>query len=98
MDQISIPGRPVLGDAGTDKPTKNTKKASLEALNLPKEKIYGIIQGRICANGSKHRICFKDGDTVASLTVSTEVLFTTLVIGAYELIVYRIVMKNKISE
>ena len=53
-------------------------------MKLIKEKINGIIKGITCANGSKQKRYLKEGEIVASPTVSIEVLFTTLVIGTYE--------------
>ena len=56
----------------------------LNAVNLIKQKRDGTIKGRTCADGSKQKICLGKDESVASLTVSLESLFTTLVIDAYE--------------
>ena len=39
--------------------TAEDKVKALDAVNIIKEKLYGAINGRVCANGSKQRRCFK---------------------------------------
>ena len=64
--------------------TEDEKMKTLEAVNLIKEKRDGSIKGRSCANGSKQRKYLKEGESVASPTVSTEANLSTLVVDAFE--------------
>ena len=53
-------------------------------MNLIQEKSDGRIKGRTYVNGSKKRFYLKDGESVASPTLSIEGLVITLLIAAYE--------------
>ena len=59
-------------------------RQALEAMNLTKEKINGIIKEITCANGINQKIHLKEGESATSPTVSLEALVTMLVIDAYE--------------
>ena len=59
-------------------------RQALEAVDLIKEKRNGIIKEKPYANMIKQNRYLKEGETLASPMVSLEVLFTTLVINAYE--------------
>jgi len=59
-------------------------KHTLEAVNLIQEKRSGKIKGRTCADRSKQKRYLKEGESIASPTVSLEALMATLVIDAYE--------------
>ena len=79
-----MPGKKVVTAINPDTLSAEDKAKSLNAVNLVKQKRDGTIKGRTCADGSKQkRYLGKDG-SVASLTVSLESLFTTLVIDAHE--------------
>ena len=77
-------GKPVVIPLNPDELTDSERRQALESVKLIKEKRNGIIKGITCANGSKKKRYLKEGEILASPTVSIEVLFTTLVIGAYE--------------
>ena len=57
---------------------------ALNAINLIKGKRYGTLNGWTCADRSKQRQYLREDESVASPTVSLEVLFVTLVIDAYK--------------
>ena len=57
---------------------------ALNAVNLTKQKRDETIKGRTCSDGSKQKGYLGKDESVASLTVYLESLFTTLVIDAYE--------------
>ena len=80
----AFPGKPVVGPIDPDKLPLEIKRAALETINLIKDKRCGNIKGRTCANGNKQRKYLKEGETVASPTVSTEALFTTMIIDIFE--------------
>ena len=60
------------------------KRKALNMVTLIKEKRNGDIKGRACADGSKQRYSMNEETNVSSPTVSTEALFTTLIIDAHE--------------
>ena len=74
----------IFGHVDPDKLTKNENESALKAINRIKDQIDGIIKERTCENISKQRIYLKDGETLSSPTVSTEALFTTLVVNSYK--------------
>jgi hypothetical protein len=84
MDNGAVDGKPVFAPQDYSKMTNDEKLKTLEAVNLIKEKRDGTIKGRSCANGSKQRKYLKEGESVASPTVSTEANLSTLVIDAFE--------------
>ena len=56
----------------------------MNAVNLIKKKATLKVKGRACADGSKQRKYLKEGESVASPTVSLESILSTLVIDIYE--------------
>ena len=84
MDKGAVDGKPVFAPQDYKLMTTEEKLKTLEAVNLIKEKRDGSIKGRSCANGSKQRKYLKEGESVASPTVSTEANISTLVIDAFE--------------
>eukprot|EP00957_Ditylum_brightwellii_P025086 1898722-Ditylum_brightwellii.AAC.1 len=86
LSKVAVPeqNKPVVEPIDADLLTADDKKKDLDAVNLIEEKRDGRIKGQTCANGSKQRQYLKYGDTVASPTVSIEVLITTMVIAAHE--------------
>ena len=84
LDKGAAPGKPVFGVIDPDKLTLQQKLSALEAVNLIKEKRCGKIKGRTCANGSKQHKYLKEGETIASPTISTEALLTSYAIDAFE--------------
>ena len=84
LDKGAFPGNPVVGPIDPTILTQEDKIRAMEAVNLIKEKRCGKIKGRTCANGSVQRKFLKDGESVASPTVSVEALFSTLIIDSME--------------
>ena len=64
--------------------TAKNKRKSLESVNLIKEKRYGRIKVIMFLDVSKQKKYLKEGEFIASLTVSLESLFTKLVLDSYE--------------
>ena len=60
------------------------KEKALDAVNIPKNNIYGTLKGRTCKNSSKHRKYFREGEIIASPTVSLKELLITLIIDSCE--------------
>ena len=60
------------------------KAKALNAVNLIKQKRNGTIKGRTCNDGSKQKIYLAKYESLASPNVSMELIFTMLVIDAYE--------------
>ena len=79
-----MPGKKVIEAIDPDIISFQQKRMALNAINLIKEKRDGTLKGRTCADGSKQRQYLREGESVASPTVSLEGLFVTLVIYAYE--------------
>jgi len=85
LNEGSKPGNPVVaGVDPKDMTHEDRTKHTLEAVNLIQEKRSGKIKGRTCADGSKQKRYLKEGESIASPTVSLEAIMTTLVIDAYE--------------
>ena len=84
LDRGAVEGKPVVIPINPKSLTPENKKQALEAVHLIKEKRSGEIKGRTCADGSKQRHFLKDGESMASPTVSMEALFLTFLIAAYE--------------
>jgi hypothetical protein len=84
LDQGAVPGKPVVDPVDPTTISHDEKRQALEAVNLIKEKRCGRIKGRTCANGSKQRQFLKEGESVASPTVSLEALLATLMVDVYE--------------
>ena len=64
--------------------TDEEMKQALDAVNLIKVKRDGKIKARTCGNGSKQRKYLKEGESVASPTLSVEGMILTLLIAAFE--------------
>ena len=84
LDQGAFPGKPVVEPIDPSTLTAQEIKEALEAVSLIKEKRSGVVKGRTCANGSKQRKYLKEGESVASPTVSVEALIVTFLIDAFE--------------
>ena len=84
MNTSAVDGKPVFAPQDFTKMTEDEKLKTLEAVNLIKEKRDGTIKGRSCANGSKQRKYLKEGELVASPTVSTEANLSTLFVDVFE--------------
>ena len=56
---------------------------SLRAISLIKEKMYGKLKGRTCADGSP-KICYIPKQDVSTPTIYLEYLFTSIIIDAHE--------------
>ena len=57
---------------------------TLQEVNPIKEKRDSRIKGRTCTNSSRKCIYLKDGEILASPTVSLETLFATLLVDMHE--------------
>ena len=79
-----MPGKKVVTAINPDTLSSEDKAKSINAVNLIKQKRDGTIKGRTCADGSKQRRYLGKDESLASPTVSLELLFTTLVIDAHE--------------
>ena len=64
-----------------NKLTRGQKKEVLHALNFLKEKCYGTLKGRTCADGRSQRTLYDKSQT-ASPTVSTDALMLSIMIDA----------------
>ena len=84
LDKGVMPGKPVVIQLKPDEIIDVERRQSIEAVNIIKEQINGIIKGRTCANGIKQKSNLKEVESVASPTIFLEGLFTTLVINSYE--------------
>ena len=84
LDKGAMPNKPVVLPQDPTKLASTEKREALEAVNLIKENLTGIIKGRTCANGSKQRIVLKDGEDFVSPMMSLEALFISLVIDTPE--------------
>ena len=84
LDQGAFPGKPVVMPVDAGSLTPKELEMAMEAVNLIKEKKGGKVKGRTCANGSRERKFLKYDESVASPTVSTEGMFGTFMIDAYE--------------
>ena len=80
----AFPGKPVVIPIDPDGLSKQDIEQALEAVTLIEKKRDGRVKGRVCANGSKQRKYLKEGESVASPTVSVEALITALLIAAHE--------------
>ena len=79
-----MPGKPVVTPFNLDVLTPLDKRKTLEDANLIKEKLFGKIKGRTCANGRKQRNHLKPDESVYSPTCSTKALTATLFIYQME--------------
>ena len=79
-----MPGKPVVTPFNLDVLTPLDKRKTLEDANLIKEKLFGKIKGRTCANGRKQRNHLKPDESVYSPTCSTKALTATLFIYSME--------------
>ena len=84
LDRGAFPGKPVVEPVAYSTITPEEMKLAMEAVNLIKEKKGGTVKGRTCANRSKQRRYLSYDDSVASPTVSTEGMFGSFMIDAYE--------------
>ena len=84
LDEGPMKGKSVVGAINFDKLSKEDKMNALEAVSLIKEKRTGDIKGRVAANGSKQKKYLKEGESVASPTVSLEALIMTLIVDVFE--------------
>ena len=84
LDQGAFPGKPVVHPLNAHELSIEEKRKALEAVNLIAKKRCGKIKGRTCADGSKQRKYLKDGESIASPTVSLESLISSLLIDTYE--------------
>ena len=79
-----MPVKKIVEAINSDNLPESVLRAALNTVNLIKLKRNGVIKGRTCANGSSQRKYLKDFESVASPTVSLEVLFILLFIDVYE--------------
>ena len=88
LDDVPIPGKPVVVPFNPYGLTPLYGKKTLEVVNLITDKNCGNIKVRTFANGRKQRKYLKPYGSVYSPTRSTEALMATLVIdsvlGSYE--------------
>ena len=84
LNDGAFAGKPVVGEINPDTLTPEQKRKALDAVNLIKQKRCGKIKGRTCANGSKQKRYLKEGENIASPTMSLEALISTLMIDAKE--------------
>jgi hypothetical protein len=66
-----------------NKLTRGQKKEVLHALNFLKEKCYGTLKGRTCADGRSQRTLYDKSQT-ACPTVSTDALMLSIIVDAFE--------------
>ena len=84
LDEISVPGKPLVIPMGMYLLTKYLKNQALDAMNLIKLKWGGRVNGRSCANGSKNNIHLKYRKIISSPNLSLEYLFITMAIDSYK--------------
>ena len=84
LNDGAMPGRPVIAPIHPSKLNEKSKKKAMNAVDLIKVKQNLEIKGRSCANGSKQRLYLKEGESVASPVASTDAIFTTFMIDAFE--------------
>ena len=84
LNDGAMPGKPVIGPIHPSKLSETSKKKAMNAVNLIKEKRNAEIKGRTCANGSKQRLYLKPDESVASPVASTDAIFSSFIIDAYE--------------
>ena len=85
MYEVAMPGKPVIQLMYPMLLIEELKwKNITESVNFIKEKRYGHMKERTCTNGSRQCRYLNNGDTVASPTVSLEILFVTLVVKSHE--------------
>ena len=86
LDSGAVPGKNqrVCIPIDPDTLTKEDMEQALGAVNLIEKKRNGDIKARTCGNGSKQRLYLKEGESVASPTLSVEGIMLTLLIAAYE--------------
>ena len=85
LNDSVMPGKPVIAPIPFEELTdKKDKEQALEAVNLIKEKRYGKLKVRTCANGLRQHCFLKDVEEFTSPTASLESILTTLVVDAWE--------------
>ena len=64
--------------------TREERLQALEAVNLIKQKRFGKVKFRSCANGSEQWKYLKEDDNIASPTLQLEALFLSMMIDVFE--------------
>ena len=59
-----MPGKPVFGPIDNEELISEDMKKALEAVKLIKEKLFGKIKGRTCANGGLQKRYLKEDYSV----------------------------------
>ena len=84
LNQGAFLGKPVVEPIDPSTLSQQEILEALEAISLIKEKRSRVVKGCTCANGSKQRKYLKEGESVASPTVSVEAMIVTFLIDAHE--------------
>ena len=84
LDRGAFPGKPVVEPVDYHTITPEEIRMAMEAVSLIKEKKGGVVKGCTCANGSKQKKYLKHDESIASPTTSTDGMFGTFMIDAYE--------------
>ena len=79
-----MPGKKVVTAINPETLSAEDKEKLLNTVNIIKQKRDGTIKGRTCAYESKQKRYLGKDESVASPTVSLELIFTNLVIDEYE--------------
>ena len=84
LDNGSMKGKHVVVPTDPSKLTKSERWASVDAVNLIKQKRNGDIKGKTCANDKKQRIYVKVEEVTYSPSVTLVSILTTLTIDAHD--------------
>ena len=82
LNDGAMPGKPVVEPISFTDLTEKDRSEAHKAVNLIKEKRYGKLKGRTCANGSRQRHFVRSEDDFSSPTASLESILMTLLIDA----------------
>ena len=84
IEKGPMEGNTVVATIDPDTVSYEYKRNSIEAVNLIKDKITGIIWGRTFVDGSKQKRYLKEVESISSPMIYLEDLFCTLIIDAHE--------------